>query len=140
MQGTIKCPKCTGADSAIRWENTKEGTLVCLACGHKWIRGTEIAKNNGDFPLLVNSNMGTLSLFVSGDVLKFAAETHQGLWDGESGPDVPVVKITDQREFAFAVAEAINAEDEDGSTLLTRMLDEAIMQAVEDGCDGVDHE
>ena len=36
--------------------------------------------------------------------------------------------------------EALNAEDEDGSTLLTRMLDEAIMQAVEDGCDGVDHD
>ncbi|MEP3856756.1 MAG: hypothetical protein ABJM39_06895 [Porticoccus sp.] len=93
-----------------------------------------------EFPLRIDSNMGTLSLFISGGVLRFAAETHQGLWDGESGPDVPVVKITDQREFAFAVAEAINAEDEDGSTLLTRMLDEAIMQAVEDGCDGVDHD
>ena len=75
-----------------------------------------------EFPLRIDSNMGTLSLFISGGVLRFAAETHQGLWDGESGPDVPVVKITDQREFAFAVAEAINAEDEDGSTLLTRIM------------------
>lgn len=99
-----------------------------------------MTKSNKDFPLRIDSNMGTLSFFVSGENLRFAAETHQGLWDGESGPDDPVVKITDQREFAFAVAEAINHEDEDGSTLLTRMLDEAIMQAVEDGCDGVDHD
>lgn len=97
-------------------------------------------KKGNEFPLRIDSNMGTLSLFVGSELLRFAAETHQGLWDGESGPDVPVVKITDQREFAFAVAEAINSEDEDGSTLLTRMLDEAIMQAVEDGCDGVDHD
>ena len=96
--------------------------------------------NKDEFPLRIGSNMGTLSLFVSGNVLRFAAETHQELWDGESGPDVPVVKITDQREFAFAVAAAINAEDEDGSTMLTRMLDEAIVAAVEDGCDGVDHD
>lgn len=92
-----------------------------------------------EFPLRIDSNMGTLSLFISDKVLRFAAETSQGLWDGESGPDVPVVKITDQREFAFAVAEAINAEDEDGSTLLTRMIDAAIMSAVENGCEGVDH-
>jgi len=38
------------------------------------------------------------------------------------------------------VARAINAEGEDGSTLLTRMLDAAILKAVESGCEGVDHE
>lgn len=99
-----------------------------------------MTENNDNFPLQISANMGTLSLFVSGHVLQYAAETHQGLWDGESGPDIPVVKITDQREFALAVAAAINAEDEDGSTPLTRMLDAAIMAAVEDGCDGVDHD
>lgn len=91
-------------------------------------------------PLKINSCSGTLSLFVAGDILRIAAETHQGLWDGESDISVPVVKITDQRDFAESVAEEINREDEDGSTMLTRMLDEAIMQAVEDGCDGIDHD
>lgn len=97
-----------------------------------------MTKDN-EFPLNITSCSGTLSLFISGNILRFAAEHHEGLWDGESGSDVPVVKITDQRDFAEAIAEAINTEAEDGSTMLTRMLDEAIMLAVENGCDGVDH-
>lgn len=95
--------------------------------------------NENEYPLQIAANMGTLSVFVSEDLLRYAAETHQGLWDGESCADTPVVRITDQREFAAAVADAINREDEDGSTMLTRMLDDAIMAAVEDGCEGVDH-
>ena len=72
--------------------------------------------------------------------LRFAAEQHPGLWDGESPATVPVVKITDDQTFALEVARAINAEGEDGSTLLTRMLDAAILKAVESGCEGVDYE
>lgn len=72
--------------------------------------------------------------------LAFAAENHPGFWDGESGLDVPNIKITDMQEFALAVADAINEEAEDGGTLLTRMLDDAIAKAVESGCEGVDHD
>ena len=73
-------------------------------------------------------------------VLCFAAEQHPDLWDGKSPASVPVVKITDVQTFALEVADAINDEAEDGSTLLTRMLDAAIRKAVESGCEGVDHE
>jgi hypothetical protein len=72
--------------------------------------------------------------------LQFAAEKHPEFWDGESGDDAPNIVVTDKEKFGEAVCEEINREDEDGSTLLTRMLDEAIRQAVENGCEGVDLE
>jgi len=73
-------------------------------------------------------------------VLRFAAEQHPDFWDGESDTDVPNIKITDDAKFAREVVNAINDEEEDGSTRLTRMLDEVIKYAVEQGCEGVDHE
>ena len=73
---------------------------------------------------------------ISMKVLCFAAEQHLGLWDGIIPDNVPVVKITDVQTFALEVARSINDEAEDGSTLLTRMLDSAIQKAVESGCEG----
>jgi len=91
-------------------------------------------------PLRCKAVGGDIEMGVGMNVLAFAAENHPDFWDGESGLDVPNIKITDRQEFARAVADAINDEAEDGSTLLTRMLDAAIAKAVEDGCDGVDHD
>ena len=82
-----------------------------------------------------------LLVAVSDETLRFAAEHHPDLWDGSAeSADGPVVKITDLRKFMAAVCAELNAEHEDGSTLATRMLDNAIRAAVENGCDGVDHE
>ena len=83
--------------------------------------------------------MGWIDMGISIGELRFAAEQHPDFWDGKSGISVPNIKITDAQEFALEVARAINAEAEDGSTLLTRMLDKAISKAVESGCEGVDH-
>ena len=80
-----------------------------------------------------------IEMNVGAYVLCHAAAFHPDFWDGESGPDVPNIKITDPALFTREVAAAINREDEDGSTLLTRMLDEAVRDAVESGCEGVDH-
>lgn len=91
-----------------------------------------------EMPLRCRAAGGRIEMGVGMDVLAFAAENHPDFWDGET--DGPNIKITDMQEFARAVAEAVNKEAEDGSTLLTRMLDEAIVRAVEDGCDGVDHD
>ena len=74
------------------------------------------------------------------DALAFAAAHHPEFWDGHSGDDVPNIKVSDQGAFAREVALAINAEGEDGSTPLTRMLDKAMKSAVESGCEGVDHD
>ena len=82
----------------------------------------------------------SLRMDVGLDALRFAAEAHPDFWDGISGASVPNIKITDAVVFAKEVARAINIENaDDGSTLLTRMLDAAINAAVSDGCEGVDH-
>lgn len=91
-------------------------------------------------PLRCNAVGGDIDMGIGMRALCFAAEQHPGLWDGESPASVPVVKITDVLTFAQEVARAINSEAEDGSTLLTRMLDAAILKAVLSGCEGVDHE
>ncbi|GAB4059934.1 hypothetical protein [Uliginosibacterium sediminicola] len=83
--------------------------------------------------------MSWIDMQVSIGTLRFAAENHPDFWDGVSGASVPNIKVTDAQEFAKAVAQVINDEAEDGSTLLTRMLDKAIAKAVESGCEGVDH-
>ncbi len=91
-------------------------------------------------PLRCKAVGGDIDMGIGMRVLCFAAEQHPDLWDGESDASVPVVKITDVQTFALEVASAINDESEDGSTLLTRMLDAAILKAVESGCEGIDHE
>lgn len=83
---------------------------------------------------------GVIQVILPLDTLRFAAENHPAFWDGESGDSTPNIKITDQSEFSLEVVREINREAEDGSTMLTRMFDEAIAQAIENGCEGVNHE
>lgn len=73
--------------------------------------------------------------------LKFAAEHHPEFWNGASASaDGPFLKIDDLSKFQRELVNAINAEREDGSSLLTDMLDAGIKAAVEDGCEGIDHD
>lgn len=99
-----------------------------------------MSMKDDEIPLRCKAVGGDIEMGIGMKVLAFAAENHPDFWDGESDMDVPNIKITDVQEFALEVARAINDEAEDGSTLLTRMLDAAIAKAVEDGCDGVDHD
>lgn len=48
------------------------------------------------------------------------------------------LKITDEAVFAKSVAYALNAEEEDGSTPITRMLDAAFEHVSEQGEEGVE--
>ena len=91
-----------------------------------------------DFPLRCEVADGYLDLGIGFKILRFAAENHPDFWDDKSGADVLNIKICDMELFAKDIARAINDEGEDGSTLLTRMLDAAIKQAVEDGSEGVE--
>jgi hypothetical protein len=45
--------------------------------------------------------------------------------------------ITSEHDFAKSVANQLNDEDEDGSTLITRMFDQAFENAVNSGESGV---
>jgi len=46
-------------------------------------------------------------------------------------------KITDERKFAEEVAIVLGQEEEDGTTLVHRMLDGAFLEAVEQGREGI---
>jgi hypothetical protein len=83
---------------------------------------------------------GQIVVSVGQRVLKFATEHHPEFWDGETLEDQPYIKIEDINVFMDEVVNAINDEREDGSTLLTDMLDAAIKSAVENGCEGIDHD
>jgi hypothetical protein len=114
--------------------NDLEGTLFRIA----ELKGEVEAQE--EMPLRCKVMSGRIDMGIGIRILRFAAEQHDGLWDGESPYSVPVVKITDVQTFAVEVAREINRESENGSTLLTRMLDAAIAKAVEGGCEGVDHD
>lgn len=93
-----------------------------------------------DKPLTCKIVDGKLVVSIGFDALAFAAANCEHFWDGESDTDVPCVKITDNALFATEVCRYLNVEEEDGATLATKMIDTAIINAVEDGCEGVDHE
>lgn len=79
----------------------------------------------------------TLVIRISPTVLRTATEYHPDFWDAESGE--PTVTVTDTSKYMRAVCEVLNEEDPDnGSTRLTRCLDDAIRHAVEHGSEGID--
>lgn len=57
----------------------------------------------------------------------------------ESIPDFKKrYKVTDHRAFAKEVLMALDNEDEDGSSLVTDLLDKACEAAIDDGADGIE--
>jgi len=54
--------------------------------------------------------------------------------DGDEG----AVEITDEMVFAQAILEALEREEEDGSTPVHQMLDSAAEYAIEQGCEGIE--
>jgi len=70
------------------------------------------------------------------EMLAFAAEHLEELVE-EAGDRDTVAKVSDHVEFARHVARELNREGEDGTTPIHALLDEAILQAVEDGSDAI---
>jgi hypothetical protein len=82
---------------------------------------------------------GVLTITVNAATVKFATENHEEFWDADT--DTYRYKVTDPAEWLESVCRRINAElGEDGSTLLTRMFDNAIYEAAEQGEEGLDYE
>lgn len=69
---------------------------------------------------------------------KMAAELHPDLWDHAA--DASSLKIIDQNAFAKDVVRELRREEEDGTTLVHLMFDSAVMRALENGCEGIDHD
>jgi hypothetical protein len=89
-----------------------------------------------DLPLRCKAEDGMLDMRVGVKVLAFAVENCPDLWDAES--DKGRFKVTDPATFAKEVERVLNHESEDGSTRLTRMLDAAVLEAIEQGAEGVE--
>jgi len=77
-----------------------------------------------------------LTIQVSRKILAFATDNHPDFWDGAT--DTQTIKVTNIAGFAKDVANALNDEDEDGSTPVTRLLDAAILHAIEQGSEHVE--
>lgn len=78
----------------------------------------------------------TILIEVGFDVVKFATEHHPELYDPER--DCGTYAVTDIPEFAKEVVNAINKEEEDGSSPLSDLFDGAIMDAICQGAEGVE--
>jgi hypothetical protein len=93
-------------------------------------------------PLRVDVEGGRLIISIGVETLAFSVEHAPGppltVYDAETR-DFVHTQVNDPDAFASEVRGALLAEEEDGSTLLDRMLDEAAADAVGDGCEGVDH-
>ena len=88
-------------------------------------------------PLCVEVHDGKLVISVGIDTLAFAAEHCNRFYDGHK--DAYTMRVTDKSVFAREVVRALLREEEDGTTLVHVLLDDAFEAAVGDGCDGVKH-
>lgn len=81
---------------------------------------------------------GKLVISLRISTLAHAARNSEHFFNcAESGTPL---KITDETMFATSVANALNREEEDGSTPITRMLDEATEWVIEQGEEGIEEE
>ena len=83
-----------------------------------------------NLPLRCHVDHGVIHVEIGHNILAFAATQHPEFWQQS-------VEVVDAQMFGLEVLHKINEESEDGSTLLTRMLDQAILNAISDGAEGV---
>jgi len=50
----------------------------------------------------------------------------------------PAYHVINKAAFAEAIVEALGREEDDGTTPLHRLFDDAMLAAIEDGCEGVE--
>ena len=86
-----------------------------------------------DSPLKTEIKDDKLIISIGIDTLAFCAEHCPELYNDETNPEPPFIKVADNLELAKDVMYMINKEEEDGTTPLHILLDEAIIAAIEDG-------
>lgn len=93
-----------------------------------------------DRPLTTQISDGEMQLAVGIDALAFAADHSDTFnpFDPETGDWIQRFKVTNPEQFTIEVLRAMNREGEDGSTPLTRFLDQMVVAALEDGAEGVE--
>lgn len=91
-----------------------------------------------DQPLRCTIEDEKLIISIGIDTLAFCAREHPDFWNGEDD-NTPNINVTDSAIFAREVQREMEKEAENGSTLVSRMMDKAISGAYEDGCEGVEY-
>ena len=89
-----------------------------------------------DEPLKCEFLDGAIQFIIGAKVLAHAVHFCPTLYDGES--DRGLYNVTDHAAFAKELVRTLNHESEDGSTRLTKMLDEAVEHAIEYGAEGIE--
>lgn len=85
-------------------------------------------------PLSTRVEGGYLVIRIGLDTLCHAAENCERFFDGENPIGPPYCKVVDTNELARDVRRELEREEEDGSSPLTKLLDDAIEAARDDGC------
>jgi len=96
---------------------------------------------NKDKPLTVEVKDNKLIISIGIDTLAFVAERcpHFYNYDKHNNEE-KYVTVVDNNELAHDVVRALTDEEEDGSTILHRLIDDAIEDAYEDGSLGFFHD
>ena len=88
-------------------------------------------------PLVVEIADDMLVIKLGIETLRMCCDHNPAFYDGESGRQM--YTVTDPKAFASEVCRMLESEEEDGSTLVTKMLDAAMEDAIDDGCEGVEN-
>lgn len=88
-----------------------------------------------NLPLRCHYKNKRIVIEIGAEVLAHATNINPSLYDGEN--DRGMYKVSNHQVFAKEVADYMNQEDEEGNTLVTKMLDAAILLAIEQGAEGV---
>lgn len=95
----------------------------------------EAMKMSEGHPLRCTFKDNVLSITLDAETLKCATENHP-TWSGLDSAYV----VEDEKVYAAEVVTSLNSEREDGSTLVTDMIDAAIEHAIENGCEGIKYD
>lgn len=89
--------------------------------------------NKANTPLQCKVEGKELVIRVGLETLKFATEHCPRFYDPDKDGDGPYVKVVDLKELAADVRGALLHEEEDGSTPLHVLLDDAVEAAFDNG-------
>lgn len=118
----------TGCNVRTNWDHLKAA----------WFRRAERVNrdwgNDKDQPLIAKIEGQQLVIRIGIDVLAFSAEHCEHLYDDVKHPTgPPYCKVINKEELAIDVIRELEREQEDGTTPLHLLLDQAVIDAMEDG-------
>ncbi len=130
--------KLTAAGYGHAMSDTGDGTVIDMH-GIGLLRAKPTQGRGANTPLSVSISDGVLSICVGVDRLAHAIAGGDDFhsYDQKSGEYIRGFAITDAATFAKDVTVELEREAEDGSTPLSKLLDEVGQSAIDEGSTGV---